>query len=121
MALVALLLAVVNVYALSALAVVRRTREIGIRMALGARSTDAMRLVMRRGLTWVVVGLVLGGGLTMFLAAPLLEHQLFQTETHDPWLLALAFTVVSGVAVVASWLPARRAARIDPAITLRAE
>jgi ABC-type antimicrobial peptide transport system permease subunit len=70
---------------------------------------------------WVSVGLVLGGGLTMFLAAPLLERQLFQTRTGDPWLLTVAVAIVSGVAAVASWLPARRASRIDPAITLRAE
>jgi putative ABC transport system permease protein len=121
LALVALLLAVVNVYALSAFAVVRRTRELGIRMALGARSGDATRLIMRRGLARVILGLVLGGGCTILLAAPLLRNQLFETRTNDPGLLAFAIVVVGGVALVASWLPARRAARIDPAITLRAE
>jgi putative ABC transport system permease protein len=118
---VALLLAVVNVYALSAYAVVQRTREIGIRIALGARAADAMRLVMGRGLVWVCTGLVVGGAAALFLAAPLLERQLFETRTSDPSLLAIATLVVTAVAVLASWLPARRAARIDPAITLRAE
>jgi predicted permease len=121
MALVALLLAVVNVYALSAFAVVQRTREIGIRIALGARYIDATQLVMRRGVVWVAVGLALGAGLTLLVAAPLLQRQLFATATNDPWLLTLAFVVVSSVAVLASWLPARRAASVDPAITLRAE
>jgi putative ABC transport system permease protein len=117
----ALILAIVNVYALSAFAVVQRTREIGIRIALGARSTDAMRLVMQRGLVWVAVGLVIGAAGALFVAAPILQRQLFETRANDPSLLAVAVTVVSAVAVVASWLPARRAARIDPAITLRAE
>jgi putative ABC transport system permease protein len=121
LAALALLLAVVNVYALSAFAVVQRTREIGIRIALGARSADAMRLIMRRGLLWVAVGLVLGTAAVFFLAAPLLERQLFETRTSDPWLLTLAFAIVGGIALVASWIPARRAASIDPAITLRAE
>ena len=57
----------------------------------------------------------------MFLVAPLLQRQLFETRTGDPLLLAFAVAVVTGVAVVASWLPARRAASIDPSITLRAE
>jgi putative ABC transport system permease protein len=121
MALLALLLAIVNVYALSAFAVIQRTREIGIRVALGASAADATRIVMRRGLVWVGVGLVSGAGLTALVAAPLLERQLFQTKPDDPRLLALAFVIVTGVAVLASWMPARRAARIDPAITLRAE
>jgi putative ABC transport system permease protein len=121
LAALALLLAVVNVYALSAFAVVQRTREIGIRIALGARAGDAMRLVMRRGLVWVSVGMALGAAGVIFLAAPLIERQLFETRTSDPVLLALAFAIVAGVAILASWLPARRAASIDPAVTLRAE
>jgi ABC-type antimicrobial peptide transport system permease subunit len=76
---------------------------------------------MRRGVVWVAVGLALGAGLTLLVAAPLLQRQLFATATNDPWLLTLAFVVVSSVAVLASWLPARRAASVDPAITLRAE
>jgi ABC-type antimicrobial peptide transport system permease subunit len=67
------------------------------------------------------VGLTLGTLGVFFVAAPVLERQLFETRTGDPWLLALAFAIVAGVAVVASWLPARRAAGIDPAVTLRAE
>jgi putative ABC transport system permease protein len=121
MGLVVLLLAVVNVYALSAFSVLRRTREIGIRVALGAAPAEATRLVMRRGVTWVGIGLALGGGLTVFLAAPLMRGQLYETSTADPRLVALAIAVVGGASLVASWLPARRAARIDPAVALRAE
>jgi ABC-type antimicrobial peptide transport system permease subunit len=121
LAVIALLLAVVNVYALSAFAIVQRRREIGIRVALGATAADAMRLVMRRGLAWTAAGLVLGGVLVFFVAAPLVQTQLYQTTARDPLLLALAFSLVAGIAVLASWLPARRAAHIDPAITLRTE
>jgi hypothetical protein len=121
MAFVALLLAVFNVYALSAFAVVQRTREIGIRIALGATAADAMRLVMRRGIAWVAAGLVLGIGATVFAVAPLLQEQLLFTRTSDPRLLGLALVLVSAVAVLASWVPARRAAAIDPAAALRAE
>jgi putative ABC transport system permease protein len=120
-ALLALLIAIVNVYALSAFAVVQRTREIGIRVALGATAADTMRLVMRRGLVWVSVGLALGGALTIVVAGPLLEHELFRTRTSDPTFLALSLLAVMTVATIASWLPARRATAIDPAVTLRAE
>jgi ABC-type lipoprotein release transport system permease subunit len=117
----ALLLAVLNIYALGAFAVVRRTREIGIRVALGARASDAVRLVMSSGARWTAVGIVLGAILTTFVAAPLLERQLYETRTSDPRLLAIAVAIVAGASTLASWLPARRAARVDPAITLRAE
>jgi putative ABC transport system permease protein len=117
----ALLLAILNISALSAFSVVQRTREIGIRMALGARAVDATRLVMRRGVLWIAAGLVLGGALTMLGVEPLFKQQLYGTNTGDPILLALAYAIVAGTAVLASWLPARRAASIDPAITLRAE
>jgi putative ABC transport system permease protein len=121
LALVALLLAVVNVYALSAFAVLQRSREIGIRVALGARPREATGLVMRRALLWIAVGLALGAAVTILVAAPMLKHSLFDTSTGDPRLLALAVVLVGVVAGVASWLPARRVARIDPAIALRAE
>jgi ABC-type antimicrobial peptide transport system permease subunit len=121
LALVALLLATVNVYALSAFAVVQRTREIGIRVALGATAATAMHLVMRRALAWVSSGLAIGVVATIFVAAPLVQGQLYETAARDPGWLALAFGIVGAVAVLAAWLPARRAASIDPAQTLRAE
>ena len=121
LAAIAVLVAVVNIYALSAFAVVRRRREIGIRVALGATAADATRLVMRRGLVWTAAGLIAGVAVAIFLAAPAIQSQLYKTEARDPQLLALAFATVAAVAVLASWIPARRAAAIDPAITLRAE
>ncbi len=121
LAAIALLLAVVNVYALSAFAVVQRRREIGIRVALGATAADAIRLVMRRGLLWIGAGLVAGLGVALFVAAPIVQAQLYATTARDPILLAAACGLVAAIAVRAGWLPARRAAAIDPAITLRAE
>jgi putative ABC transport system permease protein len=118
---IALLLAIINIYSLAAFAVVRRTREIGIRLALGATISQTMRLVMGRALGWAGVGLVIGGLLTCFVAAPVLQRQLYETSAYDPRLLALAVAAVATVAFIASWLPARRAASIDPALTLRAE
>jgi hypothetical protein len=119
--LVALALVVVNVYALSMFAVLQRAREIGIRVALGAPANNAARLVMRRGLVWTGIGLVAGAGLTAFVAAPFAQAQLFQTRPWDPGPLLSAVAIVAAVAVVSAWIPARRAARIDPAVTLRAE
>jgi predicted permease len=121
LAAVALLLAVINVYALAAFVVVQRTREVGIRLALGARAADATRLVMRRGLIWMSVGIAIGAGVSVAVVGPLIERQLFRTRPGEPALLGLAVVLVLGASTLASWLPARRAARIDPAITLRAE
>lgn len=121
LAIVAVLLALISVYALSAFAVIERTREIGIRMALGARRIDALRLVTGRSAISVLVGLAVGAVLTSGVAAPLLSGQMYETSTRDIGLLASAAGVLLVVAVLASWLPARRAARIDPAVTLRAE
>lgn len=121
LALLALALAVINVYALSAFSVVQRAHEIGIRIALGATSTDTLRLVMRRSVVWITCGLVAGTAATIWLARPALGSQLAGLPTDESWLLAVAFAAVSVVAIVASWLPARRATRIDPAVALRAE
>jgi putative ABC transport system permease protein len=119
--LIALALVVVNVYALSMFAVLQRAREIGIRVALGAPASQTVALVMRRGLVWTGVGLVAGAVLTAFVAAPFVQAQLFQTRPWDPGPLVAAVAVVTLVAAFAAWIPARRAACIDPAITLRAE
>jgi putative ABC transport system permease protein len=121
LALVALLLAVISVYALSAFAVIERTREIGIRIALGARQVDALRLVLGRALLRVGTGLALGTILTVVLASPLLDAEMYQTSTRDPRVLVTMAVLVFVFAALASWLPARRAARIDPAVTLKAE
>jgi ABC-type antimicrobial peptide transport system permease subunit len=118
---IALLLAGINVYGLAALTVVQRRREIGIRMALGAVAREATALVVARGLRWILLGIAVGLGGAIFLAAPAIRNQLFQTETGEPLLIAAATVVVATIALVSLWLPARRAASIDPAITLKAE
>ncbi|HEY0873615.1 MAG TPA: ABC transporter permease [Vicinamibacterales bacterium] len=118
---IALLLAGINVYGLAALTVVQRTREIGIRMALGAAARDASGLIVRRGVQWIVVGAAIGLSAALFLAAPAIRGQLFQTDTGEPALIAAAALIVIATALTALWIPARRAAAIDPAITLRAE
>jgi predicted permease len=116
----ALALAAVGLYGVIAYAVVQRTRELGIRVALGASRRNILTLVLAQGMTLVVIGLVLGLAGAVGLT-PLLRTLLFEIKPADP----LSFTIVSGllliVALVASWLPARRAARVDPMVALRAE
>ena len=118
---IALLLAAINVYGLAALTVVQRRREIGIRMALGAAARDAVRMVVRRGAAWIAAGAIAGLAAATFIAAPAIRSQLYQTRTGEPLLIAAATVIVFTIALIALWLPARRAASIDPAIALRAE
>lgn len=118
---IALLLAAINVYGLAALTVVQRRREIGIRMALGAAARDATGLVVRRGARWFGAGAAIGLTAATVFAAPAMRSQLFQTDTGEPLLVAGATLIVFAIALAALWIPARRAARIDPAVALRAE
>jgi ABC-type antimicrobial peptide transport system permease subunit len=118
---IALLLAAINVYGLAALTVVQRKREIGIRMALGAAAREASGLVVRRGARWIAAGASIGLAAAIGFAAPAIRSQLFQTDTGEPLLVAAATLIVIATALTALWIPARRAAAIDPAITLRAE
>lgn len=121
LALLAVALAVVNVYALSAFSVLQRSREIGIRIALGATRTDTLKLIMHRSVVWITCGLAIGAAATIRFARPALRSLLADLPTDEPLLLAIAFVSVSSIAILASWLPARRATAIDPAIALRAE
>jgi putative ABC transport system permease protein len=118
---IALLLAAINVYGLAALTVVQRQREIGIRMALGGAPREASGLVVRRGARWITAGAAAGLAGAIGVAAPAIRSQLFQTDTGEPLLVAAATLIVIATALAALWIPARRAAAIDPAITLRAE
>ena len=116
----ALLLAAVGLYGSLAYMVGQRTREMGVRMALGATGRDVGRLVLGQGVTLSIVGTVVGAGLAIALAR-LLESRLFGVRPADiPTLLAAA-GVLAAVAIVASWMPARRASRVDPVNALRAE
>jgi putative ABC transport system permease protein len=118
--LAALCLAIIGVYALAAAVVSTRTREIGIRTALGASRTDVARLVLKGGLAPVVIGLLAGFAMAAVLA-PLTTSLLFGVTPRDPASLAIAVGVVASAALAATYLPARRAIRIDPIVTLRAE
>jgi predicted lysophospholipase L1 biosynthesis ABC-type transport system permease subunit len=116
----ALLLAGLGLYGVLAYAVAQRTREIGVRMALGARPAQALGLIARESAAVVGVGLVLGvaGALV---SARFIAGLLFGVGPSDPLALAAALLVLAAVAAIATLLPARRAARVDPAVALRAE
>jgi putative ABC transport system permease protein len=117
---VALLLAGLGLYGVLAYAVTQRTREIGVRMALGARPAQALALIARESLYVVGAGLLLGlcGALA---AARSFAGLLFGVGPADPLALLAALLVLGAVAALATLLPARRAARVDPAVALRAE
>jgi putative ABC transport system permease protein len=116
----ALVLAAIGIYAVLAYSVARRTHEIGVRMALGARSGDVVRLVLGQGLRVTAIGIVFGVvaalGLTRFLRSLLYEVQ----PTDTPTFVAVLLLLLS-VAIAASYLPARRAMRVDPMVALRYE
>jgi predicted permease len=109
---IAVALATLGLYSVAAYAVVRRTREIALRMALGASPADVVRLVLRQGLKRLGPGLVLGLLIALW-AARLLQSQLFQIVPDDPGTFAAAALFISGLGLLASYLPARKAARID--------
>lgn len=119
-ALLALLLACTGVWAIVSFSVSRRTREIGVRVALGADAGDVVRSVQKRGMVASVVGLVVGAGLAYGLSG-LLGSLLYGVESADPLTFLVAALLLAGVSLMASWLPARRATRVDPMVALRAE
>jgi putative ABC transport system permease protein len=116
----ALALAALGLYGVVAYAVVQRTREIGIRVALGANRRDVVLLMLRQGMILVAIGLGLGLG-GAFGLTPLLQNMLYEIKPADPVSFIVVSLVLLVVALVASWLPARRAARVDPMVALRAE
>jgi putative ABC transport system permease protein len=115
-----LLLAAIGLYGVLAFGVSQRTREIGVRLALGAARAEVIRLVVTDGMKLAAVGLVIGAAGAMA-AAGLLRALLFETSTHDPSTFALVPLLLAGVALIACYLPARRASRVDPVVALRAE
>jgi putative ABC transport system permease protein len=117
---VVLLLAAIGIYGVTSYSVNRRTREIGIRMALGAARTDVLRLVVRQGmvLTAIGVGLGLAAGAA---GAQLLRSLLFGVSALDPIAFGGAALLFGVISLAASYLPARRATRVDPMVALRAE
>ena len=116
---VALLLAALGVYGVMAFAVAQRTREIGVRMALGARPAAVAREVLARGLALTAVGVGIGLAASVALGR-LAESLLYETSPSDAPTLAAVALLVAATALVATWLPSRRATRVDPVQTLRA-
>jgi predicted permease len=119
-ALTALLLAAIGIYGVLSFAVTARTREMGIRMALGAERASVQRLVIGEGLALVAVGVVIGLA-GAFAGARVLRAFLFDLTPSDPVTYAAIVVVLGVTAVLASWVPALRASRVDPVIALRAE
>jgi putative ABC transport system permease protein len=119
-ALLALILAAVGVYGVISYLVTQRTREIGIRIAVGATPSQAVAPIMSLGvrLTLLATGLGLAAALA---GSRLLRGQLFEVKSTDPLTYAVVVLVLAAVALLASWMPARRAARIDPIVVLRHE
>jgi predicted permease len=117
---VAFTLAAIGIYGIMSYAVKRRTREIGIRMALGARPGDVLRLVVGQGMRLALIGLVVGiaGALA---ATRLMTQLLYGVSATDPLTFAAIAALLAAVALLASWLPARRAIRTDPTLALREE
>ena len=116
----ALLLAAVGLYGVVSHAVSQRTREIGIRVALGATRRDVMRLVLSSGAGAVAAGLAAGAGAALVLMR-LMRSVLYEVSPGDPVAIAGAAAVLAAVALAAHWLPARRASRVDPVVALKSE
>jgi predicted permease len=117
---IALLLAVIGLYGVRAYSVARRTREIGIRMALGASAAETQKMVLREGVQLMAVGTAIGLVLS-FLLGTVLAGLLFHVHGADPLVFSVAVVLLGGVSLVACYVPARRAARIDPMVALRWE
>jgi hypothetical protein len=114
----ALVLATVGIFGVLAYAVVRRSREMGIRLALGARPHEVVRLMLAGGARVTLIGVAVGAALTI-VAGRLLGSLLYGVSPHDPLVLAASALVFLTVSLAAAWLPARRAGRVDPARSLR--
>lgn len=118
--LLALTLAVVGIYGVVSYSVATRTREMGIRLALGADRTGVVQLVVRSAMGMVVSGLLVGG-LAAFFASRLLEGMLYQVEPGDPLTLAGGVLILAVAGLGASWIPAVLGTRVDPMVTMRAD
>jgi putative ABC transport system permease protein len=114
------MLAVIGLYGVMAWSVVQRTREIGIRMALGAQAHNVLTLVLRQGMKLVLIGVVIGVPASLA-AARVLSSLLIGLTTNDALTIGVVTVLLVGVTLLACYLPARRATRVDPLETLRYE
>jgi ABC-type antimicrobial peptide transport system permease subunit len=117
---IAVLLAAVGIHGVIGFLVVERTREIGVRLALGATPQSIFKMVMSRVARCTIVGAMLGL-LGAWFGTRLLESLLFEVRAHDPVMFGLAIFALVAVAICAAWVPARRAMHVDPMIALRYE
>jgi ABC-type antimicrobial peptide transport system permease subunit len=115
---VAMLLAAIGIYGVIAYTVTQRTREIGIRMALGAQKKQMLGMVLRQGMTLVVVGIVIGF-IVALAATRVLATLLYGVGANDASIYAAVIALLGMAALLASYLPARRAMKVDPMIALR--
>jgi ABC-type antimicrobial peptide transport system permease subunit len=118
--LLALTLACIGIYGVTAFSVARRTNEIGIRMALGAERTNVLAMVVRGASLQVALGLVIGIPAALA-GSRLLSSMLYGVKSYDPAILLLASAVLAACALIAAFIPARRAAKVDPMVALRYE
>jgi ABC-type antimicrobial peptide transport system permease subunit len=115
---VSLLLAAVGIYGLLSYLVAQRTVEFGVRLALGAQPGDVLNLVLKRGLNLTLIGLALGAFIAYALSARI-QSLLYHTPPGDPLVYGAMAALLLAVAALASWLPARRAAKLEPVEVLR--
>jgi putative ABC transport system permease protein len=115
-----LTLVLIGVYSVLSYSVTRRTHEIGIRMALGARAADVRGMVLKSGLRWLLVGIGLGVPASIGLAK-ILQNRIWGLKAADPLTLAVVAVLLTAVGLVACYIPARRATKVDPMVALRYE